>query len=133
MLAPAFSCDHRGALLRVGKCDLCGGRGQPIEIFACDVKGECTLTRRHTKLASCAACPERTSADDPPMLIPAEKKEKPKPAPCATHKPQAHVRVVGDSMTLTAFCKTCGASLLIDGAESATHSVASSASGVLSS
>lgn len=52
------ACRHRGEQLRTDRCDLCGLRGQPFDVFACGLHGECSLTRRHSKIRSCAACPD---------------------------------------------------------------------------
>ena len=53
------SCQHRGDKLRVGTCDLCGIRGQPFEVFACSLHGECSLRRKHSKVKACASCHDR--------------------------------------------------------------------------
>lgn len=50
------SCPHRGAVLRVGACDLCGVRGQPFEVLSCAVHGECSLRRKHSKVKTCLTC-----------------------------------------------------------------------------
>lgn len=52
-------CQFRGQLLKIGSCDLCGIKGQPFEIIACEQHGECSLTRRHSKVRSCLACEDR--------------------------------------------------------------------------
>jgi hypothetical protein len=58
-------CRHRGELLAVKPCDLCGGtKGKPTEVFACCLHGVCSLGRRFRKKPgaprSCAACPDRS-------------------------------------------------------------------------
>ena len=52
-------CVHRGPWLETMKCDLCGMKGQPFDVFACAVHGRCSLRRRHSKVKSCLACAER--------------------------------------------------------------------------
>lgn len=134
----AKSCEHRGELLRIGTCNLCSGRGQPFEVYDCDLHGECSLNRKHSKVRSCLACPDRTGltpAEPEPEAKPTEKKrpEKPPVSPCDAHRPQGHVRIIRGVVTLTAFCGRCGAKLFLDGQEAVTHSVSSAASGTLSS
>jgi hypothetical protein len=55
------ACVHRGAVIETGACDLCGIRGQKFEIFSCAIHGRCSLTRRHSKIRSCAACADRST------------------------------------------------------------------------
>ncbi len=50
-------CVHRGEVIRVGKCDLCGfDKGHPFDVLACALHGECSLLRKHSKVKGCAAC-----------------------------------------------------------------------------
>lgn len=49
-------CAHRGELLRIARCNVCGGNGQPFDVFACAVKGECSLKVRRTDMPHCVAC-----------------------------------------------------------------------------
>lgn len=65
-IPPVGDCDHRGKLLRVGACDLCGLKGQDFDIFACHIHGECSVNRRHSKIRSCVACSDNTSLKVPP-------------------------------------------------------------------
>lgn len=66
---PVFSldCRHRGDVLRIGSCDLCGSRGQPFEILACGLHGECSLESKHSKMRSCRLCIAR-GQNRPPGL-----------------------------------------------------------------
>ena len=54
------SCVYRGELARIGECDLCSMKGQPFDLYLCEIHGECSLHRRHSKVKSCAACLERS-------------------------------------------------------------------------
>lgn len=51
-------CIHRGPVIDTTReCNLCGGdKGKPFEVLACAVHGECSLTRKHSKVKSCLAC-----------------------------------------------------------------------------
>lgn len=49
-------CAYRGKFSRMSRCDLCGMKGQQFEIMSCQLHGECSATRRHSKVRSCAAC-----------------------------------------------------------------------------
>lgn len=60
--AERFACVHRGALLRVAKCDLCGAKDQPFDVFACAVHSECSIGRRKRSVKSCVACEQRTTS-----------------------------------------------------------------------
>lgn len=57
-----LACPHRSLKpIREGRCDQCGyEKGQPFEIFACDLHGECSLHKRHSAVKGCAACEDRT-------------------------------------------------------------------------
>lgn len=57
------TCAHLGLMLREDTCDLCSMKGQPFEVLACTVHGECSLTRKHSKVRSCAACEDWVSAE----------------------------------------------------------------------
>jgi hypothetical protein len=55
-----LTCPHRTAEpIRSGTCNLCGLKGQPFEIFGCDLHGECSLRKRHSGVKGCAACADR--------------------------------------------------------------------------
>lgn len=58
----AMACALRLGLLRIGKCDLCGIRGQPFEIFCCKLHGECSLSRKHSGIRPCISCGDRVPA-----------------------------------------------------------------------
>lgn len=53
---PRGICSHRGELIEVRKCDLCGIKGQQFEVFACNLHGECSAGRKHSKVKSCLTC-----------------------------------------------------------------------------
>lgn len=59
---PALSCSHRGAVVRSELCKLCGGIEKNVEIFACDLHGECSLHRFKAGKGprSCVSCKDRT-------------------------------------------------------------------------
>lgn len=63
-----MSCAHRGERLRIGECDLCGIKGQPFDVMSCAVHGECSHTRKHSKVKSCIACDERTAIEKPRQM-----------------------------------------------------------------
>lgn len=50
------TCAHRGKLLEIRRCDLCGLKDQPFEVFACAKFGECSQLKRHSKVTCCSAC-----------------------------------------------------------------------------
>ena len=54
-----FGCAWRLPVVRVGLCDLCSLRGKPFEVFGCRKHGECSIGRRHSRVRSCLACPDR--------------------------------------------------------------------------
>jgi len=44
--APQFyPCAHRGEVIERGVCNVCGMKGQPFEIHACDLHGRCMEKR----------------------------------------------------------------------------------------
>jgi hypothetical protein len=56
-----LTCQHRGEKIREGVGDLCGRRGEPFDVFACELHGECVLTRfcrRQTEVC-CLTCEDR--------------------------------------------------------------------------
>ena len=62
-----FPCQHRGAVVRREKCDLCGSRDVRVDVLACGVFGECTVHahgltagRSGPKLVVCFGCDRRT-------------------------------------------------------------------------
>lgn len=64
-------CAHRGEQTRVGSCDLCGNKGQPFAVFVCDLHGECSLGRSHSRLRPCLTCRDlssRTRESSDPIL-----------------------------------------------------------------
>lgn len=67
VLPEAFPCVHRGPLLREDKCDLCGVRGMPLDVYQCAVHGECSIARRHSKIKSCTGCEQRQ--EQPPPVV----------------------------------------------------------------
>lgn len=60
-----FSCVHRGAMIEIGKCDVCSMKGQPFEILACAVHGRCSIGGRNRKVRSCLRCEDRIPVASP--------------------------------------------------------------------
>lgn len=70
-------CSHRGELLRVTRCEACGFRDTPLEIYACDKHTECTIHNRGARIGdiatagkckACVTCQDRTAlASLPPI------------------------------------------------------------------
>lgn len=56
-----FDCIYRGGFLETGECNLCGLKGQPFEIYACQLFARCSITRKHSQIQSCGACEKRTA------------------------------------------------------------------------
>lgn len=56
-----WPCIHRGEVVELGACNVCGLRGQPFEIFACSVHGRCSIGYRHTAVKSCFRCDDQIS------------------------------------------------------------------------
>lgn len=56
-----LSCQHRGELLRTEPCEFCGNKGNPVEVLACAVHGECSLKRYKAGKGpmACLTCKER--------------------------------------------------------------------------
>lgn len=62
--ADALPCIHRGEIVRHVTCGLCGRRGKRVDVYACKVHGECTLSRWGTsrearEMARCVGCEQR--------------------------------------------------------------------------
>lgn len=55
-------CVHRGAKIRDDLCNLCGIKGQPFEVLACALHGECSTHRKHSQVRPCITCPDAKSA-----------------------------------------------------------------------
>lgn len=70
----AYQCVNRGDVVRQDTSNLCGSRGEHINVFACSVHGECSLARYCQKqtVRTCSGCSDRKS---PPMApaFPADK------------------------------------------------------------
>jgi hypothetical protein len=59
-LKPAdFPCVHRLAFIEIGKCDVCGLRGQPFDIFGCVLHERCSVGRKRKDTRNCVACDDR--------------------------------------------------------------------------
>lgn len=60
----ALECVHRGDVLRKGKADLCGRKGEVFNVFACAVHGECAIGRycKKQKEMACVTCGDRQEA-----------------------------------------------------------------------
>ncbi|HVW03111.1 MAG TPA: hypothetical protein VHB77_22310 [Planctomycetaceae bacterium] len=64
-------CSHRGPEpFETRLCDLCGIKGQPFDVYSCQLFGECSLQRKHSQVKACAACEKRTPM---PAPLPAPK------------------------------------------------------------
>lgn len=70
VLPETLPCIHRGDLLRTDKCDLCGIRGLPFDVFGCAVHVECSISRRHSKIKACVGCEQRQeTAPAAPIVV----------------------------------------------------------------
>jgi hypothetical protein len=49
-------CRHRGEVVERGTCNVCGSRGQPLEVFACAVHGRCMLRRLRNDRPDLTVC-----------------------------------------------------------------------------
>lgn len=58
-----LSCAHRGDVLRVEKCELCGHKHESVEIHACALHGECSLRRYKAGNGprACLTCQDRSA------------------------------------------------------------------------
>lgn len=56
-----LDCQHRGAVIRQDVGNLCGIRGSEIDIYSCEVHGECSLSRycRNQEVPTCVLCEDR--------------------------------------------------------------------------
>lgn len=58
------TCSHRGDVIRLVACQLCGRRGNKIPVYRCDKLGvECTQRKYKSgqlDVISCLACPSRS-------------------------------------------------------------------------
>lgn len=55
-----FECVHRGPVVRIGECDLCGLRGQAMKVHRCELLDvECTVHKQHSQVKACAPCEHR--------------------------------------------------------------------------
>lgn len=54
-----FPCVHRGGVLEVRTCELCGNRGKVFDVFACVVHGRCSVQTRERGLIACVACEDQ--------------------------------------------------------------------------
>lgn len=59
-------CTHLGLATETHLCDLCSLKGQPFQVYACAIHGECSLTRKHSQVKSCAACADFAVAQSAP-------------------------------------------------------------------
>jgi len=67
--ADAFACRHRGSFKEVRACDLCSLKGQPFDVLACELHGECSALRRHSKVTACASCQDREANEASPIKL----------------------------------------------------------------
>jgi hypothetical protein len=66
---PRFTsaCVHRGDVVEHGVCNACGMKGQPFDVFACELHGKCMVRRYRNdrpELTVCLTC-EAYAARDP--------------------------------------------------------------------
>ena len=65
----AAPCVHRGDVIEKNAvCELCGARGELYDVFACDIHGQCSLSKRSTKLKSCGGCSDFQSTNATPSF-----------------------------------------------------------------
>ena len=61
-------CTHRGAVVRSVECELCGGNKRVVPIYACNLHGECALSRTKSgnrgEVRQCLTCPSREAPPD---------------------------------------------------------------------
>lgn len=70
------ACRYRSDLVRLDMSNLCGARGSQVEVFGCDVHGECSA-RRYCRVQSVRICLHCSDFDDGPQPIPAKFVEAP--------------------------------------------------------
>lgn len=141
----ATACDHRLAVIREDKCDVCNRelpKGTLFPVYGCSLHGECSVGRKKRGLTNCNVCFDRESKEFGILPVPQELRSpatkpakiskpvstpraKADPATC-THRPMVHSSFSGGSVTIRVVCQRCAAAMLIDGQESATHSVTAS-------
>jgi hypothetical protein len=65
---PMWDCIYRGrAVLEEGKCNTCGMKGQPFNIYQCDVHGKCSLRQYRTNDKSIHICVTCEQFEEPPV------------------------------------------------------------------
>jgi orotate phosphoribosyltransferase len=62
----AFPCAHRGEVVRQDESNLCGSRGDQINIFKCALHGECSIARycQHQEVPACNRCGDRKPPEE---------------------------------------------------------------------
>lgn len=67
----AFPCIHRGPFVKVEKCDLCGVRGLPFDLYECQLPeiGQCSISKRHSKVQACIGCEKRIESMPAPAIL----------------------------------------------------------------
>jgi len=67
-VSEAFPCNHRGNIIRQDTSNLCGTRGDQVNIHACSVHGECSISRycQHQTVRHCMRCDDREPPEMPP-------------------------------------------------------------------
>jgi len=66
---PRFStaCVHRGEILERGVCTVCGMKGQPFDVFTCELHGKCMVRRYRNDrpdLRVCVSCDDFRACRD---------------------------------------------------------------------
>ena len=110
-----FDCVYRGAKLRGGECDLCGIRGQPFEVYKCEKFGECSVTRKHSKVKACSGCEGRATerpVELQPLPLPRGFRDKPSPANVVDARGQ-NADVLRGSMRGASVFLMCGGPSLV--------------------
>lgn len=55
-----FPCVHRLAVVDLARpCNLCGLKGTLFAVHGCNLHGECSIGRKHSKVKSCVTCRDR--------------------------------------------------------------------------
>jgi hypothetical protein len=67
ILVDGVACLHRGDIVETGTCNVCGMRGQPFDVFACELHGKCMVRRFRNdrpELKVCVLCDDFRACRD---------------------------------------------------------------------
>jgi hypothetical protein len=70
-VGPLVGCQHRGPLIEVGSCNVCGMHGQPFQIYRCEVHAKCMVNRYRNDrpdLKVCVNCDDFVATKTVPGL-----------------------------------------------------------------